>query len=213
MTTSRTPRSSRFPRPFAALAGCVLLTGIAAASASADTELGSDAVDVNVSISESEQPGALTMSVAGTSTALTEADPEPGVRRFTGDLPEVTVTDTRTADEIPDGAGWYVLGSATAFTGASGQDEISADHLGWTPELLDGGESGLVTEGDPVDTVLDEGADAVGLSDQELLALSLDSQETATDGSWTVTAGLTLKTETEVAAGDYTSVLTLSLFE
>jgi hypothetical protein len=213
MTTSRTPRSSRRLRPLAALAGCALLTGIAAASASADTELGSDAVDVSVSIAESEQPGALTMSVAGTSTALTEAGQEPDVRRFTGDLPEVTVTDTRTADEIPDGAGWYVLGSATAFTGAAGQDEISADHLGWTPELLDGGESGLVTEGDPVDTVLDEGADAVGLSDQELLALSLDSQETATDGSWTVTAGLTLKTEADVAPGDYASVLTLSLFE
>ncbi|WKK70394.1 hypothetical protein Q0F99_10925 [Rathayibacter oskolensis] len=106
-----------------------------------------------------------------------------------------------------------MLGSATDFTGADGQEPIGADHLGWTPELVDGGDSGLVAEGDQVDTVLDEGPDAVGLVDQELLALAVDSAAIAEEGSWTVTAGLTLKTEADVAPGAYSSVLTLSLFE
>jgi len=216
MTTSRTPRSSRFPRPFAALAGCVLLTGIAAASASADTELGSDAVDVNVSISESEQPGALTMSVAGTSTALTEADPEPGVRRFTGDLPEVTVTDTRTADEIPAGSSWAVLGSSSDFTGSAGQAPITADHLGWKPRLVDGGNSeGQVSEGEEVVTSLDEPTQPgnnVGLTDQELLVSTYDSASVTGD-AYSVNADLFLRTPVAAAAGSYTSTMTLSLFE
>jgi hypothetical protein len=213
MSTRRTPRPLWLVRSGAALAGCLLLSGVAAAAASADTEYGSDAVDVNVSIAELEQPGTLSMSVDGTESTLTEAGSTPTVRTFTGQLPEVTVTDTRTADEIADDAGWYVLGSASSFVGDADQEDITADHLGWTPALIDGGDSGLVAEGDQVDTVLDEGQDAVGLLDQELLALSLDSQETATDGSWTVSADLTLKTEADVESGDYSSVLTLSLFE
>lgn len=200
-------------RSAAALAGCLVLAGVAAAAASADTEYGDEGVDVSVEISPIDQPGVLAMTVAGTSAALTETGSTDTVRQFTGALPAVTVTDTRTADEIPDGAGWYVLGSATDFTGAEGQEPIGADHLGWTPELVDGGDLGLVAEGDQVDTVLDEGPDAVGLVDQELLALAVDSAAIAEESSWTVTAGLTLKTEADVAPGAYSSVLTLSLFE
>lgn len=213
MSLRSTPRSLPLLRTSVALVGCLLVSGVAAAAAAAETSYGSDDVDVNVTVTELDQPGVLSMSVAGSDAALTESGSTPTIRQFTGQLPTVTVTDTRTADEIPDDAGWYVLGSASAFTGDADQEEISADHLGWTPALIDGGEAGLVSEGDPVDTVLDEGDDAVGLLDQELLALSLDSEDTATDGSWSVTADLTLKTEPDVAAGDYTSVLTLSLFE
>jgi len=209
----RRPSTPWLARSGAALAGCLLLTGVGSAAAFADTEYGDGEVDVNVSIAELEQPGVLAMSVAGTAATLTESGSTPTVRQFTGELPEVTVTDTRAADEIPDGAGWYVLGSSSDFTGGDGQEPIGADHLGWTPQLVDGGDSGLVAEGDPVDTVLDEGPDAVGLVDQELLAIALDSQGVAAEGSWSVTAGLTLKTEADVAPGDYSSVLTLSLFE
>ncbi|NQX04950.1 hypothetical protein HQQ82_09075 [Rathayibacter sp. VKM Ac-2856] len=209
----RRPSTPWLARSGAALAGCLLLTGVGSAAAFADTEYGDGEVDVNVSIAELEQPGVLAMSVAGTAATLTESGSTPTVRQFTGELPEVTVTDTRAADEIPDGAGWYVLGSSSDFTGDDGQEPIGADHLGWTPQLVDGGDSGLVAEGDPVDTVLDEGPDAVGLVDQELLAIALDSQGVAAEGSWSVKAGLTLKTEADVAPGDYSSVLTLSLFE
>lgn len=198
-------------RVSAAALGGLLLTGVASAALAAD--YGDSDVDVHVQISEITQPGVLAMTVAGTSTALTESGSTPTVRQFTGVLPTVTVTDTRSAEDIPDDASWYVLGSATAFVGEAGQPPISAGNLGWAPRLIDGGESGLVTEGDQVDTVLDSGPDAVGLQDQELLALAVDSEAVSTEGSWTAAADLFLRTDPAVAPGAYTSVLTLSLFE
>lgn len=196
--------------------GAIVLLGLAAAgAASADDNYGDDDVAVNVEITEIDEPGVLAMTVAGTSTSLTENGSTGLVRQFTGTLPTVTITDTRDADDIPTGAAWYVLGSATAFTGsgtAAGRT-IDAGHLGWTPRLIDGGDSGLVAEGDPVDTVLDTGADAVGLVDQELLASTANSGAVAAEGQWTVTADLFLRTEPDVSAGNYSSTLTLSLFE
>ena len=85
--------------------------------------------------------------------------------------------------------------------------------MGWQPQLIDGGESGLVAEGDQVGTVMDSGLNAVGLVDQELLALALDSGAIASEGQWTATADLFLRTSATVAPGDYTAKLTLSLFE
>ncbi|ROQ58912.1 hypothetical protein EDF36_2365 [Rathayibacter sp. PhB152] len=196
----------------AVAAGALLLTAVASAAA-ADDVLDDRSVDIGVSIAEPTAPGVLAMTVAAGSTALTEDGSTELVRRFTGALPTVTVTDTRSPEEIPAGAGWYVLGSASAFTAPDGQEPIGADHLGWTPRLLDGGDFGLVTEGDPVDTVLDEGDDAVGLVDQELLALALDSGAVAEEGAWTASADLVLSTEPDVAAGDYSGSVTLSLFE
>ncbi|WP_248762329.1 hypothetical protein [Pseudarthrobacter sp. SSS035] len=153
------------------------------------------------------------MSIGGTTTTLTEDGSTSTVRQFKGSLPTVTVTDTRAADEIPAGAGWYVLGSSTDFAGDSGQPAISASHLGWQPQLIDGGESGLVAEGDQVGTVMDSGPHAVGLVDQELLALAPDSGAIASEGQWTATADLFLRTSATVAPGDYTAKLTISLFE
>ncbi|WP_258068031.1 hypothetical protein [Rathayibacter sp. AY1B5] len=196
----------------AVMAGAALLTAVAGAAV-ADENYGDQDVDVNVSIAELTEPGVLAMTVAGTSTDLTETGSTALVRQFTGTLPTVTVSDTRTADEIPAEAGWYVLGSASEFTGDASQEPIGADHFGWTPRLLDGGDSGLVTEGDQVDTVLDDGDDAVGLVDQELLALALDSGAVAEEGQWTASADLFLRTDATVEAGDYTGQLTLSLFE
>ncbi|WP_244255892.1 hypothetical protein [Rathayibacter sp. VKM Ac-2760] len=194
------------------MAGVVLL-GAVAGAAVADENYGDEGVDVNVSIPELNEPGVLAMTVAGSSTDLAEDGSTTLVRQFTGALPTVTVTDTRSPEEIPEGAGWYVLGSAGEFTGDAAQEPIGADHFGWTPRLIDGGESGLVTEGDRVDTVLDDGDDAVGLVDQELLALALDSGAVAEEGQWTASADLFLRTDATVEAGDYTGELTLSLFE
>src|SRR5690606_33374566 len=108
--------------------------------------------------------------------------------------PTVTVTDTRDASQIPDEVGWYVVGSSTDFEGDAGQSNIGADHLGWDPELIDGGDSGLITEGDQVDTVLDDPPNNVGLVDQELLAMAVDSQIVHPEGQWTATADLFLRT-------------------
>jgi len=193
----------------AATLGALLLTGLAATAAAADTDHGNDDVDVSVTIEPIRTPGVLAMSVAADSTSLTENNSDNTARRFTGALPTVTVTDTREADEIAAGAAWYVLGSVSDFTAAGGST-IGAENLGWAPQLIDGGDSGLVAEGDSVAPELDGGP---GLVDKELLAMAQDSTAVAPEGSWTAGADLTLKTATDVEAGAYHATLTLSLFE
>ncbi|WP_157002273.1 hypothetical protein [Agromyces laixinhei] len=207
-------KSGFVARCAAVTVGSMLLAGVAGIAMAAEPD---DAgVDVNVSIAEISEPGVLALSVADTTTTLTEEGSTATVRQFTGTLPTVTVTDTRTADEIPDDAFWSVVGSSTDFTGDAGQPTIGAGHLGWAPNLIDGGESGQVAEGGEVVTVLDDETlpgNNVGLVDQELLAMAFDSGDIAAEGQWTANASLFLRTPATVAAGDYTARLTLSLFE
>lgn len=194
----------------AVLAGALALQPHALAQTGDSGEL-----EVTVEIEEIAEPGVLALTIAADSVALSEDGSTLLVRQFVGTLPTVTVTDTRTPDEIPDGVGWAVLGNATDFAGDAGQDPISAGHLGWRPQLIDGGDTGLVAEGEEVVTVLDEPTQPgnnVGLVDQELLVSTFDSGAVA-GGSYTVNAELFLRTPADVAAGSYTSVLTLSLFE
>ena len=195
--------------------GTVLLVGVAGIAMAEEGD-GEQNVAVNVAIAEINQPGVLAMSVAGTTTTLTEDGSTPTVRQFTGALPTVTVTDTRDPATIPEEAAWAVMGSSSDFIGSNGQTPISAGHLGWTPALIDGSESGQVAQGDPVVTVLDEETmpgNNVGLVDQEFLASAWNSGDIATEGQWTATAHLFLRTPATVEAGDYTANLTLSLFE
>ncbi|TCC00550.1 hypothetical protein E0H26_02385 [Micromonospora zingiberis] len=203
-------------RLVAAGAAGALLAGSVAVGSPALAEPGDSAdVSVTVDIEEIKEPGVLAMSIAGDSVALAEDGSTLLVRQFVGTLPTVTVTDTRTADEVPAGAAWAVLGSATDFTGDAGQASIGAGHLGWKPKLIDGGDTGLVSEGEEVVTVLDEPTQPgnnVGLVDQELLVSTFDSGAVAGD-AYTVNADLFLRTPGDVAAGAYTSTLTLSLFE
>lgn len=193
-------------RASVAAVGAAVLVGVTGASIA-----GADDAEVDVSVEISELPdGVLAMTVDGTSAELTEDGSTAMERQFTGELPTVTVTDTRNPDDIPDGVFWYVLGSATDFTGDAGQAPIGAQYLGWAPRLIDGGASGLVGEGPDVDGELDGGD---GLVDQELLASTFDSGTVVSEGSWTATADLTLRAPATVDAGTYSSVLTLSLFE
>src|SRR5690606_22536341 len=151
------------------------------------------------------------LTVASTETTLTEEGSTATYRQFTGALPNVTVTDTR--DAAPAGVYWYVTGQAGSFIGDADQDDITPDHLGWSPALVTEG-NGEVAEGDVVDTALYTGEDNVGLVGEELLYLALDSAEAqAANGQWTANADLVLKTAVDVAPGAYTSLLTLSLFE
>ncbi|MEU4561200.1 hypothetical protein AB0F72_22685 [Actinoplanes sp. NPDC023936] len=192
----------------------VALTGVAALPASALADPGDAEVEVTVDITEIREPGVLALTVAGTAVALTENGSDLTVRRFTGTLPTVTVTDTRTPAEIPDGSAWAVLGSSSDFT-APGRAPISAGHLGWKPRLIDGGDTGLVAEGEEVVPSVDEPTQPgnnVGLVDQELLVSTYDSSA-VTGGAYQVNAGLDLHTPADVAAGSYTATLTLSLFE
>ncbi|GAA1825466.1 hypothetical protein [Agromyces salentinus] len=199
-----------------ALAGaavCGLVLAGNAGIAMAEEQHGGGEVEVSVEVAEITEPGVLAMSIAGTQVALAENGSSELVRQFTGTLPTVTITDTRTAEEIPEGSAWYVLGSSSGFAGDAGQAEIGAGHLGWAPQLIDGGESGLVAAGDEVLTVLDEAPDNVGLVDQELFASAWDSGEIAAEGSWTANADLFLRTPADVEAGTYSGTVTLSLFE
>ncbi|GAA1647375.1 hypothetical protein [Actinoplanes couchii] len=195
-------------------AACSVLVAAIPVPALADP--GDDArVEVTVDIDEIEEPGILALTVAGNAVTLREDGSDLLIRQFTGTLPRVTVTDTRTAAEVPAGASWAVLGSSSDFTGTAGQAPIGADHLGWKPRLINGGDTGLVSEGEEVVTVLDtptQPGNNVGLVDQELLISTYDSAE-VTGGAYTVDAGLTLRTPADVAAGSYRSTLTLSLFE
>ena len=199
---------SFYARTAVGLAGGLLLAGLGSAAFAA--EVGNDGVDVNVEIGENPA-GSLSLSVAADSTSLTEVEgASADYREFSGALPEVTVTDTRT--DAPEGVYWYVTGQAGDFVGADGQDPITPDHLGWTPALVTDG-NGEVAEGPEVESVLDDAA-APGLEGQELLELALDSGEAqAANGAWTADAGLSLKTPNNVEPGSYSSTLTLSLFE
>ncbi len=198
-----------------AVAGAMLAGALALPPAALADPGDSADLRVTVDIEEIREPGVLAMTIAGDSVALSEDGSTLLIRQFAGTLPTVTITDTRTAEEIPEGAAWAVLGRATDFAGNAGQAPIGAGHLGWRPRLIDGGGTGQVTEGEEVVTVLDDPTQPgnnVGLVDQELLVSTFDS-ETVTGGSYSVNAELFLRTPANVAAGIYTSTLTLSLFE
>jgi hypothetical protein len=190
-----------------ALVGAATLSVVGASGiALALDPYGDEDVAVSVEIAELEGPGVLAMTVAGQSSTLTESGSTATERQFTGTLPTVTVTDTRTADEIPDGAYWYVLGSITDFTGTAGQPSIdSAESFGWTPRLV-AGDPGSVAAGDEVDP-------GEGFDDTEILAMAYDSEVINPEGSWSANADLKLRTGATVAPGQYSATLTLSLFE
>lgn len=192
--------------------GAALLVSAGAAAASAEENLGDTDIDVNVEIPQIDEPGLLALTVASGSTTLSEDGSNGLDRRFTGTLPTVTVTDTRTADEIPAGSAWYVMGSASEFTAAGSTATISAEHLGWTPELVEGAGAGedFISVGGDVAPVADGGA---GLVDQELLYLGEAEEAASSGGSWSATAELLLKVPATVEPGSYTSTITLSLFQ
>ncbi|GIM91913.1 hypothetical protein [Paractinoplanes toevensis] len=199
------------------LVAVAALAGVAAFPTAAMADPGDSAdVDVTVEIAPIVEPGVLALTVAASAATLTENGSTLLVRQFTGTLPTVTVTDTRTAAEIPAGSSWAVVGSSSDFTGSAGQAPITADHLGWKPRLVDAGNSeGQVSEGEEVVTSLDEPTQPgnnVGLTDQELLVSTYDSASVTGD-AYSVNADLFLRTPADVAAGSYHAKLTLSLFE
>ena len=188
-------------------AGAMLLMG-GAGVAVADEVTGEN-VEVNVEIEALEPVGALTMSVAGDATTLTEVESDDAdVRQFDGTLPTVTVADDRA--DVPEGVFWYVTGQSSAVT-ADGAPEIGADPRGWTPFLIT--DDGNVAEGPEVLTSLDEGPDAVGLEGDELLGMAFDSAEARPTGEWDAGADLFLKTAADVAPGSYSATITLTLWE
>ena len=184
--------------------GALLLASAGAAVATADeATVGAEGVEVNVNVTDRYPSGILALTVDAESTTLDEVDSgDPQVRQFEGQLPTVTVTDTRA--EVPD-VPWTVRGTATDFEGDNGS--ISSDALGWSPVLVDDDGSANIEAGGDVDP-------GIGLTGAELLYANFDQSATYDQGAWSATAGLNLQVPAaELASGDYTSVLTLSLFE
>jgi hypothetical protein len=210
-----------FLRAAAVVAGASMMAGVAGLALADDVVGEPETVEISVTIADIPPTGALVMSVASNATTLTETGSSPLLREFTGDLPVVTVTDTRDQDTLTDDTGWAVLGTAEDFEHAVTGTKITADHLGWLPELLTplpNQGTGEVTEGDVVLTSMDTPTtnppNNVGLVDQELLVIAAGGSASANpDGEWTVGADLFLKTPVNVEAGTYTSDLTLTLME
>lgn len=150
-----------------------------------------------------QQPGSLTMSVAdyGNSVELAGGDNVGDRLRFQAALPDVTVTDSRNADQAGNG-GWAVTGRATAFT--SQATSVGADHLGWTPALAEA-KSG-VTAGATVATAMSGGP---GLAEPASLARATSDGRF---GATKVSAGLQFELPVDTPSGQYSSALTVSLF-
>ncbi|MFS0735089.1 alpha/beta hydrolase-fold protein [Microbacterium sp. 1P10UB] len=165
----------------------------------ADTSSG---IPVEATIPEAEN-GVLALTVADFGDGVAVSAPEnAGDRlRMTGALPEVTVTDSRTAQQAGLG-GWAVSGQADAFT-SDGQT-VEAEHFGWIPQVLTP-RPGL-SAGDPVLTVMDAGP---GLATPGELA-SADRE--GRFGTAKLGAELRLEVPVDTQPGTYTGQVTISLF-
>ncbi|MEW9530032.1 hypothetical protein [Microbispora sp. NPDC049125] len=173
-----------------------------------------DGIDVSVTIEPTTGTGQVSMTVADNSgVSLTENGTNATARQFVGTLPTVTVTDTRRPEDIPAGDFWAVVGQASQFA-ATGNPAatIGPEYLGWKPKLLSDTTTGAVSAGEPVSSVISDGTGAptVGLKGQELLVSTANSADEI--GTWQVNADLALRAPVDVAAGEYHSTLTLSLF-
>jgi enterochelin esterase-like enzyme len=165
----------------------------------ADTSAG---IPLEAVIPEGEN-GVLALSVADFGERVSFSSPENvGDRlRMTAMLPEVTVADSRTAQQAGVG-GWSVAGHADAFTSAG--QTLTADHLGWTPQLLTP-RPGL-SAGAPVETVLDGGPGLEAPADL--------GSATAEGRFGTAKFGADLQLEVPVGTqpGTYSGLLMVSLF-
>ncbi|NUO97198.1 MAG: hypothetical protein HOW71_32355 [Nonomuraea sp.] len=192
----------------------VALCGVGAAGPAMADDDPDNGIDVSVTIEPNNPPGQVSMTVADNGgVALQENGSNAAARQFVGTLPTVTVTDTRRPEDIPAGEFWAVVGQAGQFaaTGGSGA-AIGPEYLGWKPRLLSDSSTGAVEAGEPVSSVISDGSGAptVGLQGQELLVSTANSADEI--GTWQVNADLALRTPVDVAAGEYHSTLTLSLF-
>ncbi|MFI8634161.1 hypothetical protein ACIGEP_16380 [Microbacterium sp. NPDC077663] len=116
-----------------------------------------------------------------------------------GTLTNIIVTDTRTGGTTP--YSWSISGQASDFTSAAGQS-FSAGYLGWTPKVVQGGVS--IAKGAEVTSSRLGGQ---GLSSSRVLAAS------STAAAAVVGADLSLVLPGDIAAGAYTSKLTVTALQ
>ena len=148
-------------------------------------------------------PGALALSVAGSNVNLPPLTLNATSTLFAaaGPIQSVTVTDTRAG-----APGWALSGQVADFT--SGANAISAQNLGWVPNLVNKGDGLKINLGGavaPANGVPSSDAGALGLKSSRTLA-------TATGlGTAQIGADLSLVAPTSTVAGSYTGVLTLTV--
>ena len=164
-----------------------------------DTEAG---IPIEAVVPEGEN-GVLALSVAdfGDGVVLSESENAGDRLRFVGELPAVTVSDSRTLAQAGT-SGWAVSGQAYTF--ASEARSFGGEHLGWTPRV-ETPRAGL-TAGEPVATSMSGGP---GLATPGLLA-SADIE--GRYGSAVLGAGLALEVPVDTQPGTYAGTVTLSLF-
>lgn len=162
-----------------------------------------DAEGIPVEVAVVDDPGALTLTVGnyGDAVGLTRVSTPTDRWRYTGNLPELLITDSRNGAQAA-GGGWAASGQSSAFTAATGT--LTADHLGWQPRL--GGAKPGITLGGQSVTKLDGGT---GLSASSLLASAGNADRR---GITSVSAGLFLDLPVAATEGDYSARVTLSLF-
>ncbi|MEV8535097.1 beta-xylosidase [Streptomyces sp. NPDC051211] len=139
------------------------------------------------------EPGTLSMTQAGTETAL-GAVPYGEGGGAPGKLSTVTVKDARGGP-----AGWSLVGKVTDFAGPGGT-RIPGASLSWTPTCT-------TTPGSP-STCAPGSAGPVG-PDGAVLASTPDAD--LVGGTFTVDAGVTLQVPPYAPPGAYTALLTLTL--
>ncbi len=145
--------------------------------------------------------GALALSVASDRVSLTEGAAAGDRRTFTGALPTVTVSDSRTAAQAGTG-GWTTSGQAGDFTYSD--HTIPGKNLGWTPKVLT--QKAGVTPGSAVTSGFGGGD---GLSKSSSLATATSEGRS---GSTDLGADLDFQIPVDSAAGSYSGTLTVSLF-
>ncbi|WP_168202641.1 ThuA domain-containing protein [Georgenia wutianyii] len=163
----------------------------------------SDADGIPVDVSIVDKPGALTLTVGdyGDGVELTAAGERPDRWRYTGDLPTLTVSDSRNSTQAA-GGGWAATGQSSDFTSAAG--DLPAEHLGWVPRVLTP-RDGLVA-GPASVTALDGGT---GLATPSRLAAATAEGRR---GTAELDARLILDVPVGTAEGDYSARVTVSLF-
>ncbi|MFN3865739.1 MAG: alpha/beta hydrolase-fold protein [Demequina sp.] len=152
---------------------------------------------------DEEANGVLALTVAdfGDAVELSEPQNSGDKLRLTGELPQITVTDSRSAEQAGQG-GWAVSGQADAFRSAG--QSVPASHLGWTPKVLTPRPG--VSAGAPVATTLGGGN---GLATAKRMA---SANAEGRYGSAKLGAGLALEVPVDTQPGTYTGMLTVSLF-
>jgi hypothetical protein len=148
-------------------------------------------------------PGALALSVAGSNVNLPPLtlNSTSTLYAAAGPIQTVTVTDTRAG-----APGWALSGQVADFAASGGT--ISAQNLGWVPNLVNKGDGLKVDLGGsvaPANGVAPTDSGVLGLKSSRTLA-------TATGlGTAQIGADLSLVAPTSTLAGDYTGVLTLTV--